>query len=112
MKTTTQIYNQRQRLFALFMRTTTARAAKLCPSSGGNQTLCGNWRDFDPGAAAAHAVWLQCWEGWRRIDAASEAAYKLAEHQRHGADFRPLWCEHCKKQRAARPAVRKMGKVF
>ena len=105
MKTTAQIYDQHQRMFRAFMRTTTARAAQLCPDSGGNECLCHNWSigcECAAGAILASQLWRERWQWWRKLDDAYNAAYRAAEHRTHGAHFAPLWCDHCKAERAAR----------
>jgi hypothetical protein len=89
-KTPSEIYAQQDRLFRLTMARATRRARKAHPETGGNHCLVINWGNDAAKAALAEADAL-----WSRLRVACRTSYDRAEHQRHGKDFRPLWCKHC-----------------
>lgn len=93
MKTTTQIYEQRDRIFRMSMERGRRRAAAADPATGGSEHLVSNW-----GNDASRAAWAATWAAWRKVDELADRMYDEAEHRRHGPifKFRPLWCQFCR----------------
>jgi hypothetical protein len=98
MKTTTQIYEQRQRVFRLAMSVARDSAHRVHPETGGQELLVHNW-----GNAESKAAWARGWDRWHRIAGAFDSAYDAAEHRNHVTrGFKPHWCEDCKSSRKGR----------
>ena len=92
MKTTRNIYDQHQRIYASLISVTKMRIERSHPETGGNLLCAHNWGN--DGAKAA-IKWMD--EQNKKERTLYETMYNLAEHQRHGKDFKPLWCEYCQK---------------
>ena len=92
MKTTGNIYDQHQRIYASLMNVTKMRIKRAHPETDGNSLLAHNW-----GNDEAKAVLKWSYEQSNKEHAVYERLYNIAEHQRHNDDFRPLWCEYCTK---------------
>ena len=95
-KTTSRLFEQQDRIFRRLMEIGKRRARTAHPETGGIEHLVHNW-----GNEAARAVWRDVWARWRRVDAAYRPLLDSAEHRRHGPDFRPLWCDACRRKLAA-----------
>jgi len=91
MKTTSRIYDQHQRIYASLMNVTKLRIRRAHPETDGNSLLAHNWGNDEAKAALAWS-----YEQSKREREVYERLYDIAQHQNHGADFKPLWCQYCK----------------
>jgi len=90
MKTTTELYDQHQRMFKKTCELATRFANEADPRTGGDALLIHNW-----GNEVSKQVWARYEARWPKMRAIFERLYNEAEHRRHSNEFRPLWCKHC-----------------
>jgi hypothetical protein len=106
LKSTREIFIQRDRIFKALARMGARQAKAADPEYGGSEYTARTW-----GSEAGKKAWNEIQMKARKVEAIFRKLYDEAEHREHVArGFRPLWCRCCQEKKAKKKARTAGGK--